>query len=187
MEENLKEVQEISEETTSDTQESTYTDEEINDNQQAYDKAIEMLAGLGLEWTFRSIQYIVEKRGVTFNQLRSCLFKVGEKDYQYDLAKATRLIVEAGLVGSKQDAGTNLAVLENKAWDILEKWREDFGFIGIMHILTINTMESKHFFIGQDEMKVVQHLHYKNLQKDLAQNLVAQDLSMKMNQAQALQ
>lgn len=171
----------------SDMDEPDYTEEELRENEAKFDEAQSLVDSFGLEWNFRSIEYILEKRGVSFPQLRSCVFKTGENEAGYNLTKATRLIVEAGLVGSNQDTGTNLQALEMKAWEILEKWRNSFGFIGIFHVLMIRTMEDKHFFIGEDEMKVVQHLNYKNWQSDLALNLYKQDTMMRMNQMRALE
>lgn len=157
-------------------------------NEIEYNNMVNKINELGLEWTHRSVEYIVYKRGITFNQLRSCQFKYGDNNNEvgYNLYKACNYIIQAGLVGSKQVKETDLALLDIKAQEIIENWREEVGFIGILHIILINIMEKKHFFMDTRGIKVLQYMSSKNLQDDLVNNLMINDLQMKMQQSQAV-
>ena len=50
------------------------SEEELKEREQLFNGAIERVNNLGLNWTFRSIEFIVNREGITFNQLRSCVF-----------------------------------------------------------------------------------------------------------------
>lgn len=164
-----------------------YTDEEIEARQQLLDLAMDLINSYNLTWTIRSIDYIVNREGVTFNQLRSCVFKNKAGDVYYDYNRATRLIIQAGLVGSKQITQTDTKALEEKAYDIVEDWRYKFGYVGTLHILLINIMEREHFFMGTQDLKVLELLSFRNLQTDLAKSQLALDMETKLNQSRALQ
>lgn len=155
-------------------------------NEAAYTEAIEKLNSYRLNWTFRSIDYILNTEGLAFTQLRSCAFLRDGTPY-LDYIRATILIIKAGLVGSKQIEETNSKGLEDKAYEILEDWRENFGSPQILHLLLIHTMETKHFFMGMKDSQIIQHLSYRNLQRDLGISLLKQDLLERTSQAKALQ
>lgn len=163
------------------------TDEEIKEREDIFNIALNKINEYGLDWTFRSINYIVKRHNITFNQLRSCIFKGKDGEVGYDLFKAVQLIIEAGLVGSKQIEENKTSELENKAYDIIEDWRNNLGYIGILQILLINIMEKKHFFMGTQDLKVLELLSYKNLQKDIANIQMAMEIEQKVSQSQAVQ
>lgn len=154
-------------------------------NEDTFNLALSKVSSYRLDWTFRSINYILNKENVSFGQLRSCVYL---KDGQgvFDYIKSTLYIIKAGLVGSKQYRETEVQALEDRAYDIIEDWRNTFGYIGTLHLLLIHEMETKHFFMGTADQAVLSHLSYKNSQTDLVRNLQLEDLEEKVRQAQAL-
>lgn len=158
------------------------------ENEKEYNLVVNKINELNLNWTHRSIEFVINKRNVTFNQLRSCQFKYGKNNDQvgYNIYKACSLIIQAGLVGSKQVKETDLALLEEKASEIIENWREEVGYIGILHIVLINIMEKKHFFMEDRGLKVLRYMSSKNLQEDLVNMEMLNDLQMKIQQSQAI-
>ena len=186
-----QEIQEIENQEQLNTEVNTEEKEEDlmdeQENEKEYEYVVNKINELGLEWTHRSVEYIVYKRGITFNQLRSCLFKYGnDNEVGYNLFKACSYIIQAGLVGSKQVKETDLQLLDLKAEEIIDNFREEVGFIGILHIILINLMEKKHFFMDTRGVKILQHMSSKNLQEDLVNNLMINDLQMKMQQSEAV-
>ena len=168
-------------------EDATMTDEEIQAREELINLAFDKIASYGLDWTFRSINYIVNREGLTFNQLRSCVFKNSKGEVAYDYMKATLLIIQAGLVGSKQIVESDKKALEDKAYDIIEDWRSNFGYVGTLQILLINIMERKHFFMGTQDLKVLELLNYRNLQPDLVKTQLALDMETKLSQSRAVQ
>lgn len=154
-------------------------------NANIYKLAKAKLDEYGLKWTFRSINYILNTCNVSFGQLRSCVFVRDEQAY-FDYFKATMLLIKAGLVGSKQYNENQKEELENKAYDIIEDFRETVGFVGTLHILIIQEMEEKHFFMGMADEAILTHLNSSHSVSDLVKNLLAEDLEEKMKQFQAL-
>ena len=160
--------------------------DEINKiNENTFNLAMEKLGSYGLEWTFRSIKYILNTCKVSFGQLRSCVYIKDGQGY-FDYITSTIYLIKAGLIGSKQFKETDADSIENKAYEIIEDWRNNFGFIGTLHLLIIHEMETKHFFMGTADQAVMNHLSLKKLQTDLVQNLQMEDLEEKIKQAQAL-
>lgn len=150
-----------------------------------FNLAVKKLNSYGLEWTFRSINYVLNKENVSFGQLRSCVYmQDGQGVFNY--IKSTMSLIKAGLVGSKQIPESNEKALENRAYEIIEDWRNTLGFIGTLHLLIIHTMEEKHFFMGTVDQAVLNHLSSKKSQTDLVKNLAMEDLEEKIRQAQAL-
>ena len=168
-------------------EEDKMTDEEIQAREELFNLALDKITSYGLDWTFRSINYIVNREGLTFNQLRSCVFKNSKGEVAYDYMKATLLIIQAGLVGSKQIAESDKKALEDKAYDIIEDWRSNFGYVGTLQILLVNIMERKHFFMGTQDLRVLELLSYKNLQPDLVKTQLALDMETKLSQSRAVQ
>ena len=41
--------------------------EELAEREQLFNDAIDKIKGMGLNWTWRSIEYVVNKEGLTFN------------------------------------------------------------------------------------------------------------------------
>lgn len=160
---------------------------EVIENKELFDKAVARLNSYGLNWTFRSIEYIVNRENLTLNQLRSCIFEGTDGKVRYDLEKATRYIIACGLVNSKTVTKEDFDACIDKAYDIMDDWVSEIGFIGTLQILMINTMEKKHFFMGTQDIKVLNHLVSVNCQKDMVMNQVGIDMQMKVAQSQAMQ
>jgi len=154
-------------------------------NESTFNLAMDKLASYNLKWTFRSINYILNTCNVSFGQLRSCVYIKDGQGY-FDYIKSTLYLIKAGLIGSGQYKETEADKLDNKAYDIIEDWREAFGFIGTLHLLIVHEMEVKHFFMGTADQAVMNHLSLQNLQTDLISSLKMEDLEEKLRQAQAL-
>lgn len=161
------------------------TDEQLKENEEAYEEALERLNSYGLSWTFRSIRYVIDREGIGFSQLRGCVYFKDNQAY-FDFMRSVIALIKAGLVGSKQIQESDAKALEDRAYEIIEDWRENIGSLQSLHLMLINIMETRHFFMGMADMKIVQHLSYKNLQKDLARTIIGQDIREKMSQAKAL-
>ena len=161
------------------------TEEQEKENENAYDQAMERLNSYGLNWTFRSIRYTIDRENVSFGQLRSCVYMQGDRGV-YDILRSTITLIKAGLVGSRQLDENLDKELTLKAYEIVEDWRMNVGSVGILHICIISIMETRHFFMGSQEMKILKHLGSKRLQRDLVTNMIGQDIQEKMAQAQAL-
>lgn len=159
--------------------------EQLAENERAYNSALNKLLSYNLNWTFRSINYILNSERTSFGQLRSCVY-MQDGQGVFDYIKSTILLVKAGLVGSKQIAESDSERLEDRAYEIIEDWRNNIGFIGTLHLLIINLMEERHFFIRETDRQIVSHLSSKNLQTELTKNLVMEDLEERIRQAQAL-
>ena len=159
-------------------------EQENKQNEEIFNLAINKLESYGLEWTIRSIRYIINKENVSFGQLRSCVYIVNGQAV-FDYIQSTILLIKAGLVGSKQFTEQQSKELEDRAYEIIEDWRNTFGCLTTLHLLIINIMETKHFFMNKQDLAVINHLSYKNLQKDISSNLLKEDLEEKLKQAQA--
>jgi hypothetical protein len=152
-----------------------------------FDEALDKVKSYNLKWTFRSIEYLVKEEGVSLNQLRGCVFNIGG-EVKYNLEEATKLLIVAGLIGTagKYDKETYDKSLD-RAYEILDDWRENEGFIGILHMLMIQIMEDKHFFMGEAETKLLETVSEKNKTPDVVATLVGQDQLTRINQIQAFQ
>lgn len=152
-----------------------------------FDKALDRVKSYNLKWTFRSIEYLVKEEGVSLNQLRGCVFNIGG-EVKYNLEEATKLLIVAGLIGEagKYNKETYDKALD-RAYEILDDWRENEGFIGILHMLMIQIMEDKHFFMGEAETKLLETVSEKNKTPDVVATLVGQDQLTRINQIQAFQ
>lgn len=189
---NIEKINEVQENNTEQSNsetvgEITLTENEIKEREEILECALNKINEYNLEWTFRSINYVVKRHNVTFNQLRTCVFKTADNNVEYNLFKAVQLIIESGLVGSKQIQENNSKELEDKSYEIIEDWRNSFGYIGILQILLINIMEKKHFFMDTRSIKILELLSYKNLQKDIANTQLAMEIESKLTQSQAVQ
>ena len=154
-------------------------------NEEAYNIAVEELHSYQLEWTFRSVNYVLNKENVSFGQLRSCVYVIDERA-AFDYIRSTLTLIKAGLVGSKQIHENEYKKLEDRAFEILEQWRERIGFIGTLHLLIIKEMETKHFFMGTPDLEVIGHLNSLGLQKDLVTNILKEDMEERVRQSQAM-
>lgn len=154
-------------------------------NESTFNLAMKKFSSYNLKWTFRSINYIINTCNISFGQLRSCVYIRDGQGY-FDYIRSTINLIKAGLVGSAQFKETDTELLENRAYDIIEDWRNNFGFIGTLHLLIIHEMETKHFFMGTADQAVMNHLSSRNLHQDLIKNLRMEDLEEKLKQAQAL-
>lgn len=156
------------------------------ENEKDYTMYLERLRSYGLVWTLRSVEYVLYKENISFSQLRSCVYKLGDEKV-FNILKSTLVLIKAGLIGAKKLTEFDDNVLEDRAYEIVEDWRSNIGFIGLLHLLMIREMELKHFFIDNRDVRVLQHSASKKLQPDLVKNLLASDLEERIRQAQALE
>lgn len=185
MSEEITNITENSEAERANGVEENYTPEQKKENEEAYNVALEHLNSYGLNWTFRSIRYIIDKENIGFAQLRSCVHMVGDRAV-FDFLKSAIFIIKAGLIGSKQLKETDTQALEDKAYEIVEDWRENVGSISSLHIMLINVMERKNFFMGTADLKILQHLSLKNFEKSLVSQMIQEDVNEKIGQAEAI-
>lgn len=146
--------------------------------------AEELLGKFGLVWTFRSVRYAMDNEHVTFAQLRSCVYPNGSV-YMTDVMRSVEVLIKAGLVGSKQIPEGDKEKLENRAYDIMEEWAENGLHFSVLHLLMIDIMEERHFFMGNRDVTIAKHLVSKGLQKDLAMRRLIEDTQEKAKQIKA--
>ncbi len=164
------------------------SEDELKEREKLYNSAIKWITDLGLNWTFRSVRYLVDRESISLNQLRSCIFRNDDNSVRYDLELATQYIITSGLINKNTITNEDYKSCKEKALDIMEKWRSEFGFIGILHILLIDIMQRKHhFFMEEKGVKILEYLASKNLQKELVANTMAIDMKTKIAQSQAIQ
>lgn len=159
-------------------------DEEQKLNESEYFKALEVLNSYRLNWNFRSIKYILNTLNISMGQLRSCVY-VKNGYPVFDYLESTVNLIKAGLIGSKQFSESDVEKLEDRAYEIIEEWADHGWFIGTLHLMIINQMETKHFFMDTQDLRVINHLNSKNLQSDLAINLIKSDIEERLKQNQA--
>jgi hypothetical protein len=174
-------INEVTDETTENTEnvEVTASEEDIA----AYNKAIDLVNTYGLKWTFRSIEMLLNIKKVTLNQLRACLFDIDGKA-QYNVELACRYLIMAGLIN--KDNQNKIDELEDKAYEILDSWRENVGFIGVLHIILVNIMESRHFFMGETEGGIMSQIMKKGVQPEIYSKLMGVEAETRINQMKAM-
>ena len=110
------------------------SEEELKEREQLFNGAIERVNNLGLNWTFRSIEFIVNREGITFNQLRSCVFRNKDNEVKYDVEQATKYLIAAGLVNPKTCTPDDYKSCIEKAYDIMEDCIVTGKQIGRAHV-----------------------------------------------------
>lgn len=148
-------------------------------------QAQEYINSLNLKWTFRSIEYIVNREGYTLNQIRGAVFDVNGT-LQHDIERSAKLLLSAGLVNPATVSPDDYRAVKERADEICEEWRDRFGYIGVLQIMLVDIMEQKHFFIGTSDAKLLKHLHEEGTQTDLIKTLMAVTLDSKAHQTDAL-
>lgn len=158
--------------------------EEEKLNESEYLKALDLLNSYQLNWNFRSIRYIINTLNISLGQLRSCVY-VKNGYPVFDYLESTINLIKAGLIGNKQYTELSDKDIENRAYEIIEEWAEHGWFIGTLHLMIINQMETKHFFMDTQDLRVINHINSKNLQTDLVTNLIKSDIEERLKQSQA--
>lgn len=177
--EGLGEVRDIAEEL-------GYTDEDLESRLILLNKAKEEFKSYGLKWTYRSINYLVNREEITFNQLRSCIFLSKKGEARADVERAVYLLCTCGLIGVGRIEDKDYQQAEDKAYNLMEKWRESIGSISILHCLIVDTLENKHFFIDSQDALALDALALNNLQKSLALSHLAIAEQTRMQQQMSL-
>lgn len=103
------------------------------------------IRSLSLNWTFRSVDALTSVEGVSLGQLRTGVFTTPSGLMITDIPKATRLLLASGWIKTASD---DITVLEDKAFDTLEQFREQHGSIVILHSMLVQILTDKHFFMG---------------------------------------
>lgn len=148
-----------------------------------YEKAEKLLDSFNLKWSFRSIELIVNEFKISLNQLRGCLFEVSGKA-KYDIELATKILIMAGLIN--KDKNADMQKLEDKAYDIMDEWRENVGAVSLLHLFIINVMEKKHFFMGETEGGLMSQIVKRNVQPEIYSKLMGVEAETRMNQMKAM-
>jgi hypothetical protein len=161
--------------------------EDLAEGKSLFELALDKIKGFGLFWSFRSIEYLVCREEVTLNQLRSCVYRSNKGEVVYDVYKSCVYIITAGMVNPKTTTKEEYTALVEKAKDIVDDWREEFGSISVLQILLINVMQVKHhFFLEKRDVKILDYMSSENLQKDIIMNTIAMDMQVKVAQSQAV-
>lgn len=164
---------ELSEDTKALVQEGETLSKELDD----------FVSNLNLTWSYRSVEYLTRKERISLGQLRSCIFLV-DGEPTYDTVRAIKYIIMSGMI--TKDNMNKLKELEDEAYEIVEKFMEEVGYFGALHIKLIKMMEEKHFFINSQDRKLMTYLAYKGNQTELGMEYLMKDAMETQNQVQAL-
>lgn len=156
-----------------------------NELQALVTQAQEYIKSLNLSWSFRSIEYIVNREGYTLNQIRGAVFDLNGT-VQHDIERSAKLLLSAGLINPSTVSPEDYTKIKSRADEICEEWRENYGYVGTLQIMLVNIMEQKHFFIGRSDAELLSHLHEEGTQTDLIKTLMAVTLESKAHQTEAL-
>lgn len=157
-------------------------------SEEFYNQAENLFNTFNLEFTYKSLRYILNKENISLGQLRSCVYINKDTNQAYfDYIQSTLILIKAGLVGASSEQNPDIKKLEDKAYELLDTWRVNFGSVISLHLMIIKCLEDNHFFIQEPDLKVMSHLSYKSLQKDIISNILKEDLEQKMRQVQAYQ
>lgn len=148
-------------------------------------QAQEYIKSLNLTWTFKSIEYIVNREGYTLNQIRGSVFDLNGT-VQHDIERSAKLLLSAGLINPKTVSPEDYKDVQDRASEICEEWRENYGYVGTLQIMLVDIMEKKHFFISKSDANLLSHLHEEGTQTDLIKTLMAVTLESKAHQTEAL-
>lgn len=163
-----------------------YSDEEIEERLELLRKAQDTFKGLNLKWTYRSINYLVNREEITFNQLRSCIFTTKKGEARVDIERAVYYLLVCGLIGLGRIEEKDYIKAEDQAYIIMENWREKVGSISILQCLCVDTLENKHFFINSQDAQTLDALALNNLQKSLALSHLAIGEQTRMQQQMSI-
>ena len=168
----------------SDEMKSVLSDADVKEGLALVNKAKNFISEKGLTWSFKSVDYLVNKKDISLGQIKSLVFLDNNGNPVFDLLKATKLAIVAGLIN--KDNKDNIEELEDKAMDIIEEFTENFGNISVLHTLIINIMTEKHFFINSQDRKTLMYLAGVKGMEELARLHMTADLMEAQNQAQGL-
>lgn len=168
----------------SDGMKAVLSDADVKEGLALVNKAKNFISKKGLTWSFKSVDYLVNKKDISLGQIRSLVFLDNNGNPVFDLLKATKLAITAGLIN--KDNKDNIEELEDKAMDIIEEFTENFGNIAVLHTLIINIMTEKHFFINSQDRKTLMYLAGVKGMEELARLHMTTDLMEAENQAQGL-
>lgn len=135
----------------------------------------DFIKDLGLHYSFRSLDFLSKDCGITTNQLRSCVFIDENGNMMSSVEESVKYLLMAGLVGADKSLRFDRKTLEDKVFNIMDEWAEKFGWIGVLHILLIDIMQKKHFFMGGQEDMILSKLAEEQTQIALIQMHVQAD------------
>lgn len=108
-------------------------------------KMVSFISSLGLNWTFRSVDALTSVASVSLGQLRTGVFQTPSGLMITDTAKATRFLLASGWIKTSAD---DINALQEKAFDVLDKFSQEHGSIVILHSLLVQVLTDKHFFMA---------------------------------------
>ena len=152
--------------------------------EQTLEQARDYIKSLHLNWTLRSVEYVVNREGYTLNQLRSAAFIVNNQP-QYDIERSARILIAAGLINASTVSPDDYTNIKNKAVDICEEWRKNFGYIGVLQLLIVETMAEQHFFTNSRDAQLLTELAKTSTQTDVVQIMMAEVLKSAASQDEA--
>lgn len=113
-------------------------------------KMVSFISSLGLNWTFRSVDALTSVASVSLGQLRTGVFQAPSGLMITDIPKATRLLLASGWIKTAND---DINTLQDKAFDTLEQFREQYGSIMLLHSLLVQVLTDRHFFMADLDIK----------------------------------
>ncbi len=149
-------------------------------------KAHDFIENLGLHYSFRSVEFLTKDCGVTTNQLRSCVFLDENGNVISSVEQSVKYLLMAGSVGANDSLRFNRKALEDKVFNIMDEWADKFGWIGVLHVLLIDIMQKKHFFMRGQEDVILSKLAEEQTQMALIQMHVQADVMTRMAEEQCL-
>lgn len=137
-------------------------------------KITKLIKSWNLNYTFRSIDYCVNKNDTSLSQLRAGVFlKKDESDTIENVEKAVKMLLVMGLITKNNKDEYKKA--ECLAFRYMEQWRKYIGSLDILHIVLIRYMEEEHFFMGDQEVADLMTLR-KISQDDLVMIKIAKNM-----------
>jgi hypothetical protein len=149
-------------------------------------KIDDFIKNLGLHYSFRSVEFLTKDCGVTTNQLRSCIFLDENGNAISSVEESVKYLLMSGLVGANSSLRFDRKTLEDKVFNIMDEWADKFGWIGVLHVLLIDIMQKKHFFMGGQEDLILSKLAEEQTQMALIQMHVQADVMTRMAEEQCL-
>ena len=127
--------------------------EELNDsNKKAIAKIEEVIADNNMQWTWESIDYVLNKENVSFNTLTL-------RDGSF---KNVRVLIQAGLPKAKRT--------KEEAFKIMQELTDAGISMDTVHIVLKDTLERKHFFTDTDSLENLRNLMMSDYQPQMSLN-----------------
>lgn len=109
---------------------------------------------LNLQFTFRGLKYVLEHENTTLTLLRCAQFLDENGNEVIDVHRATFLLIQAGLISSKQESVQDIDKLEEHTYKIMEDWQKKYDLCTLFIQLALQ-LEKDHFFMSSTTMTLL--------------------------------